>query len=239
MGSAEEDSDDYSTLYRTDGFWYCKAYNVLNPFLHKIKQKAIEKVIRDMPLPDDLCDKISAVTERQSAADVLRANREVYDKIEHLSRSIQSELKERMRVLHDKRGNTFCVHSKDPYMNVINYFKALKGDKFLRHLTNDNLLLTDILPWLGLTDWGANTGGRELQLTTFKRKLTRFLTPNNGGIVTNPGKSQSQSPQLTLEQLREARKLFFEKSKEGGKKLNTKKNKKLRKRKSMKKSKRT
>jgi hypothetical protein len=211
----------------------------LNPFLHKIKQPAVQKVISDMPLPDDLCAKIYAVTERQSADDVVRANREVYDKIEQLSSSIQLELEERMRVLHDKRENTFCVHSNDPYMNVINYFKALKGEPFLKKAADDDkLLLTDILPWLGLTDWGANTGGREVQLTTFKRKLKRFLTPNNGGIVTNPGKSQSQSQQLTTEQLREARLKFFS-TKRAGKKVNTKKKRNLRRCKSMKKSKRT
>lgn len=231
-----DDFDD-GPLLRSDGSWYCKAYDILIHFLCKIKQKSVEQAIREMPLPDELCIKIYEVTERQLAHAERPSNPEVFELIKQLSSNIQTELETRMRFLHDTKKKTFCVHSADPYMNVMNYFKALKGEQFLKDVqNNDDDLLKNILPWLGLTDWRDNTGGRQLQLTNFKSKLKKFLNPNKGGIVANV--RNSQSPQLTPEQLREARLQFFS-NKHGGKRLNTKKKRKLRKCKSMKKSKRT
>jgi hypothetical protein len=105
-----------------------------------------------------------------------------------------------LRVSHPE-----CVHSPDdPYMNVINYFRALNGHAFVEGLMNadDKYLLKHVLPWLGLTDWGSNSGskggkygGRTRQMEYFKYKLHRFLNPKRK--AREPASSAEESVALT------------------------------------------
>jgi hypothetical protein len=254
-GSESESDCPAQPLFRPNGFWYNKAYEVLPKFACRLTATHAAQVL---PVPRDVCDAIGRFTHEN---DVHGAKRlEVAQKT---SAYILSTLQQRMGGLY----------SADPYMNVINYFKARKGDDFLKRLSQakDEYLLKEILPWLGLTDWGCSTGGRTIQMATFKSKLKQFLKQRfprpkrsasalpasdleasalAASALESPALESSALPasalpasalpasvlpasanvQLTPEELRYARGLYFGfKKKEGGKRLNSRK---LRKRKS-------
>jgi len=175
-GSESEEEYGYARrIFRTDGFWYNDAYKILPKFACLIRKTVVKQGITT--LPDEVCELIGELnwTNDVYGLERLRIAREA-------SQYILTTLQERMAAL--SRRHPECVHSNDPYMNVINYFRALKGDEFVNGLMNENdkYLLKIILPWLGLTDWGSNSGskggehgGRTVQMEKFKKKLRKFL----------------------------------------------------------------
>lgn len=174
-GSESEEYDYATRIFRTDGFWYNDAYKILPKFACLIRKTVVKQGITT--LPDEVCELIGELnwTNDVYGLERLKIAREA-------SQYILTTLQERMAAL--SRRHSECVHSDDPYMNVINYFRALKGDEFVNGLMNENdkYLLKIILPWLGLTDWGSSTGskggeygGRTLQMENFKNKLHKFL----------------------------------------------------------------
>lgn len=162
----DSDEEGGYTIFRTDGYWYNDAYNVLQKFACMLKGQELAR----LSMPDELCQVIGKYT---SDNDVYGLQRLTIAK--QASDYILTTLQERMAALSARHPE--CVYSAaDPYMNVINYFRKLMGDAFLPSQT-DQYLLDNVLPWLGLTDWGSSTGGRTCQLKNFKDKLRRFSRP--------------------------------------------------------------
>lgn len=175
--SGSDSEHEYAQeIFRTDGFWYYDAYIVLLKFACLIRQTDVAHGLTS--LPPEVCHQIGKFNWTNDAFGIQRLaiTREA-------NAFILSRLHERMaslRVSHPE-----CVYlPDDPYMNVINYFRALTGDEFLKGLTQaqDKYLLEHVLPWLGLTDWGSNSGskggkhgGRTIQMRNFKSKLKQFL----------------------------------------------------------------
>lgn len=175
-GSESEEERGYATrIFRPDGYWYYDAYKILPKFACLIRKTVVKQGIPN--LPDDVCELIGEYnwTNDEHGINRLEIARQA-------SQFILATLQKRMDELKNRHPE--CVHSSDHYMNVINYFRALKGDEFVNGLmkADDKYLLKIILPWLGLTDWGSSTGskggeygGRTLQMENFKNKLHKFL----------------------------------------------------------------
>ena len=156
---------------RYTGFanWYIQAYTVLPKFACMLKITE-SQLIRKSDY--DVGSKISSFCN-YAVPDTLQG---IHLVTTTASDYIIMTLKERMEQLQKK--NPDCVYSDtDPYMNVINYFKATQGIDFLNRLTqaDDAYLLDNILPWLGLHDWGRYTGGQAGQMDVFKYKLNEYL----------------------------------------------------------------
>ena len=174
-GSASE-SDCPAQLFKTDGYWYNDPYKVLPEFACRLSATHAAQVL---PVPADVCAAIGRFTHKNDVHGTERLK-----VAQKTSSYILSTLQQRMGILARRYPEKECVYSADPYMNVINYFRALLGDDFLKGLRHvkDEHLLKEILPWLGLTDWGCSTGskggshgGRTIQMATFKTKLKHFL----------------------------------------------------------------
>jgi len=178
----EDDEDFDLPLFRTDGLWYTNAYDVLSRFACRLKQTNMAQGLRmlaESPLPElpyDICERIGQVPDDHAAG------LQCHGLAIKLSAYILSVLQARMNYLQTRHPE--CVHSADPYRNVINYFRALRGPAFLEHLNRapDAYLLSNVLPWLGLTDWNSSSGsmgglqgGRTVQMTKFKSKLRKCL----------------------------------------------------------------
>jgi hypothetical protein len=255
--SSDEEYEYAIDIFRTDGYWYNDAYKVLQKFACMLTGEELAR-LPGFPLPVELCEVIGQYTWDNDVYGIARLA-----VARTASGYILTTLQERMTAL--RHGHPDCVHSADPYMNVINYFRAVKGDEFLKELMHgeDKYLLENVLPWLGLTDWGSNSGskggkygGRTRQMDIFKYKLKQFLkqiSPSKKRSAREPASSAEESvaapasaaapayaEPLSPEELREARKKYFgiPEGSRGGKRLHTRKLRMLRKRKS-KSSKRT
>jgi hypothetical protein len=176
-GSGSESEQEYAMkIFRTDGYWYYDAYIVLLKFACLIRKTAVAHGLPQ--LPTDVCGIIGRFNWDNDVFGIQRLGL-----ARKASDYILLTLQNRMAELQARHPT--CVYSPDdPYMNVINYFTALQGYEFVNGLlkANDKYLLTSILPWLGLTDWGSNSGsrggkhgGRTIQMETFKSKLKQFL----------------------------------------------------------------
>lgn len=227
--SEQEEYDYAMDIFRTDGYWYNNAYEVLPKFACNLKMTEIEK----LPLPIELCQLIGQYTWANDVRGIerLKIAREA-------SEYILATLQEKMAALPN------CVHSADPYMNVINYFRAREGDEFIKGLmkAEDKYLLENVLPWLGLTDWGSNSGskggkygGRTRQMENFKYKLRRFLPSKQPAALPASAASAASSVPLSLDELRSARMTYIQNQRakqadtsnkgihKGGKRLHTRK----------------
>lgn len=188
-------------IFRTDGFWYYDAYIVLLKFACLIRQTDVAHGLTS--LPPEVCHHIGKFNWTNDAFGIQRLaiTREASD-------YILSTLRERMaslRVSHPE-----CVYlPDDPYMNVINYFRALKGDEFLEGLmkADDKYLLKIILPWLGLTDWGSNSGskggkhgGRTIQMETFKKTLKQLKLRDSASSARANLKRLAREPPSSAEE---------------------------------------
>lgn len=188
------------------------------------------------PFPLELCQHICKYE---------KGNKD-FSKTTHASEYILVTLQERMAEL--KETHPECVHSEDPYMNVIHYFRALMGDEFLKKLMDkinanrkDKYLLNNVLPWLGLTDWNDTSRGRNLQTVTFKDKLTNFLKTESPSSYQESAAAPDAPLPLDInsdlwlrfvrDKLRD-KQMSFPDGKRGGKRLHTRKLRMLRKRKS-------
>lgn len=211
----DSDEEGGYTIFRTDGYWYNDAYNVLQKFACMLKGQELAR----LSMPDELCQVIGKYT---SDNDVYGLQRLTIAK--QASDYILTTLQERMAALSARHPE--CVYSAaDPYMNVINYFRTLKGDYFLKD-AEDKYLLENVLPWLGLTDWGSNSGskggkygGRTRQMQTFKYKLEQLLKQ-----MRPPSKKRSAEDSVAVPasaEPEEARKKYF--GSRGGKRLQTRK----------------
>ena len=218
-------------LFRTDGFWYNNAYDVLPAFACQLKAKNLSEGLRSK-LPDDICEHIGSFADVDDPVWGLKR----LDVAQRSSDYILNVLEERMKAL--QRRHPGCVHSEDPYMNVINYFEALRPNFLEQQQQDDGFLVKHVLPWLGLTDWGANSGsrggtygGRTRQMVKFKSTLKRYLKRRSATEAATAAKAAAP---LSQEQLRAARASHFgfqltKWKKGGGKRSNRRK---LRKRKS-------
>jgi hypothetical protein len=181
------DEDFDLPLFRTDGLWYTNAYDVLSRFACRLKQinmaQGLRMLAAESSLPYDICERIGQVPD-DHATGLQRHGLAI-----KLSAYILSVLQARMNYLQTRHPE--CVHSADPYRNVINYFRALHGPAFLEQLNRapDAYLLSNVLPWLGLTDWNSSSGsmgglqgGRTVQMTKFKSKLRKCLIQRDQSI---------------------------------------------------------
>lgn len=241
--SGSDSEHEYALeIFRTDGFWYYDAYKILLKFACLIRQTDVAHGLTS--LPPEVCHHIGKFNWTNDAFGIQRLaiTRDA-------NAFILSSLHERMNEL--KKRHPECVYlPDDPYMNVINYFRALNGHAFVEGLMHgeDKYLLENVLPWLGLTDWGSNSGskggkygGRTRQMDIFKYKLKQFLkqispskkrsarepassaedTATDAGAATDSASAEPLSP----EELREARKKYFgiQEGSRGGKRLHTRK----------------
>ncbi len=174
---SEQEHEYAMQIFRTDGHWYNDAFRVLPEVACLIRQTDVAHGLTS--LPPEVCHHIGKFNWTND--DAFGIQRLVIAR--QASDYILSTLRERMASLIVSHPE--CVYlPNDPYMNVINYFRALKGDEFLKGLmkADDEYLLENVLPWLGLTDWGSNSGskggkhgGRTIQMHNFKSKLKQFL----------------------------------------------------------------
>jgi hypothetical protein len=193
---SDDDSDSESFLeqylFRPDGFWYNNAYDVLPAFACQLKAKNLSEGLRSK-LPDDICERIGSFADVDDPVWGLKR----LDAAERSSAYILNVLEERMKAL--QRRHPGCVHSADPYMNVINYFEALRPN-FLEQ-QNDAYLLDNVLPWLGLTDWNSTSGsrrtpphwGRTRQMVKFKSTLKRYLKRRSAAEAAKAAAPLSQA----------------------------------------------
>jgi len=248
-GSGSDSSEPEFPIVRTSNCWYHDAYVALTKFACMLKGKELEGITVPFPLAADVCEYIGKIHIS------VHGGKERVNDAREASNYILKTLDERMKQFGLKPTN-------DHYMNVINYFRTLKGDEFLKELMNaeDKRLIADILPWLGLTDWGSNSAGRNKQLTMFKYKLEKYLKgskrrslePESASKLLASSEIQSDTPVRApaapdYEAVRRARMQFFklqptskqlEHDKKGGKRATTKKPRRVRKCKTVKKSKR-
>lgn len=166
----EEEDYDF-VLYRTDGFWYRNAFRILSKFVNKLK---VDIALSKRDLPFDIQSVILTMAEKDQdkyipMPEQIRLLHEYNTFINH---ELRSQLM-RLKIPYDE---------SDIYVNVINYAKA---NGF--NLSDETVLLNEVLPWLGTTDWSSNTGGRSTQLSTIKYRIKRL----NGGRL-NIKKSRKQ-----------------------------------------------
>ena len=180
--------------------WIIQAYFVLTKFAHRLM---ISESNFASKFGDDISDKISSLynppVQSMQGLNVLAHEASDY---------IFNTLKGKMEIL--QKTNPDCVYSDDPYMNVINYFKATQGIDFLNRLTHadNNYLLDNILPWLGLHDWGSHSGGQAGQMDVFKYKLNKYLEQFGNSSSASDARD-ARDPLIRL--------VFYSKNSGGGK----------------------
>lgn len=152
--SFEESDEPEIILYRTDGFWYRNAFRILSKFVNKLK---MDIVLSKRDLPFDVETMILTMAEKDQ--DKYIPMPEQIRLLGEYNTFVHSELRSQLTKLK------IPIH-RDIYVNVINYAKA-KG----LNLSDDTILLNEVLPWLGTEDWSSNTGGRSRQLATIKHKI--------------------------------------------------------------------
>lgn len=153
------ESDDENEIFRTDGYWYVNAFNILNKFVNKLKiELAFEK--RDFPF--DIESKVLAIMDDKK----WKSMPEQIKLLNEYNKFINLELRSRLA----KFGVQY--DESDIYINVVIYAK-MKGINIL----DDKILLNEVCPWLGIHDWHSNSGGRAIQLKKLKRTIKRM----NGG----------------------------------------------------------
>ncbi len=152
----EEEEEDFGPkTYRTDGYWYRNAFRILGKFVNKLK---LDMVMSKRDMPFDVQTLILTISEKDQdkyipMSEQLRLLRE-YDTF------IKAELRTQLGKLK------IPYNESDMYVNVINYANANR-----LNLSDDNVLLNQVLPWMGMTDWHSNTGGTHKQLVTIKKKI--------------------------------------------------------------------
>lgn len=162
----EEEEQDYDLkLYRTDGFWYRNAFKTLSNFVNKLK---VNIALSKRDLPFDIETMILTMAEKDQ--DNYIPMHEQIRLLQEYNTFINIELKNQLAKLKIRYDES------DIYINVINYAKA-NG----LNLRDKSVLLNEVLPWLGTTDWSSNTGGRSKQLSTIEYKIKTF----RGGKINN------------------------------------------------------
>jgi hypothetical protein len=164
-----DSEDDEIGLFRTDGFWYVNAFNILNEFVNKLK---IELAFEKRDIPFDIESKVLAIMEKKN----WKSMPEQIRLLNEYNKFINLELRTRL----DKLGVQY--DETDIYINVVIYAK-MKGI----NIDDDKILRNEVCPWLGITDWNSNTGGRTVQL----KKLKRTIKKMNGGNKLNKKRSRS------------------------------------------------
>ena len=152
---SEEEEDESCPIYRTDGYWYLKTYEVLGKFANKLK---IEILSTHRDLPFDIQTALLESFEKE--AKCYKCMPEKMQLIHEYNTFINLELRARLASLK------IPYDELDIYVNVINYAKA-SGLNVL----DDTVLLNDVLPWLGSTDWNSNTGRRSEQIRKIKHSI--------------------------------------------------------------------
>ena len=249
---------DEMQLFRTDGLWYLQAHDVLSAFACHLKNTNLSDGLRNTlskHLPDDICYHIGSFAHVENPVMGIERHRVA----QRSSAYILAVLKARMESL--QRRHPGCVHSEDPYMNVIKYFETLRPN-FLEQ-QDDAYLLNHVLPWLGLTDWSSNSGskggthgGHTHQMVNFKSKLRKYLIKRDQRIglkrsaepaaaepaAAEPAAAEPAAEALSPRTLRARRSEHFgftlTKGDKGGKRATTKKPRRVRKCKTVKKAKR-
>jgi hypothetical protein len=150
-----DEEEQYFPIYRTDGFWYMNAYKVLSKFANKLK---IEILSTQRDLPFDIQTALLSTVDEESQC--YKCMQEKIQLLREYNRFINLELRARLAALRIQYDES------DTYVNVINYAKA-NGLNVL----DDTVLLNEVLPWLGTTDWSSNTGGRSEQMRKIKDSI--------------------------------------------------------------------
>ena len=160
---SDEESDDV-IINRTDGFWYRYAFRVLSKFVNKLK---IDILFSKRDLPFDIQTHMLSMAEKEQ--DTYIPMEEQFRLLREYNSFINLELREQL----DKLGIPY--DETDVYKNVIHYAKA-KGI----NLSDDKIILNQVLPWLGTNDWHSNSGMQKTQLENFKKKLSKL---SRGGKI--------------------------------------------------------
>ena len=154
-----ESDDDEIVIFRTDGYWYVNAFNILNKFVNKLK---IELAFEKRDLPFDIESKVLAIMDEKN----WKSMPEQIKLLNEYNKFINLELRSRLATLGVQYDES------DIYINVVIYAK-MKGINIL----DEKILLNEVCPWLGINDWYSNSRGRTIQLQKLKRTIKRM----NGG----------------------------------------------------------
>jgi hypothetical protein len=172
--SDEEEQDESSVIYRTDGYWYSQAYNILSKFVQKLK---LEIAFSRSELPADIVSVVTQMSEKDR--EKYKAMEEILRLLREYNRFINLELRQQLAKLGIQYDET------DIYKNVVNYAKA-KGINLL----DDTILRNEVMVWLGTTDWNSNTGGRNEQMRKIKQAIRRMSA---GGKFTKKYRKHSRN----------------------------------------------
>ena len=160
----EEEEEDQSTpIYRTDGHWYHNAFTILGKFVNKLKATI---VCDERKLPSDL-EKTLTEQANKSLKEYIPMNEKIR-LIHEFNTFINLQLREQLA----QHGIPYDV--SNIYLNVVNLAKA-KGINLL----DPKIVRDEVLPWLGTTDWGCSTGGQTEQLRLINKIIK---TIHKGGI---------------------------------------------------------
>ena len=161
----EEEEEDQSTpIYRTDGHWYHNAFTILGKFVNKLKAVL---VCDERKLPSDL-QKIIVEQSNKTQIEKYLPMTEKIRLIQEFNTFINLQLREQLA----QHGIPYDV--SNIYLNVVNLAKA-KG----LNLLDPKIVRDEVLPWLGTTDWGCSTGGQTEQLRLINKIIK---TIHKGGI---------------------------------------------------------
>ena len=161
--SDEEESDESYIIHRTDGYWYRNAFRVLSKFVNKLK---IDIFFLQRDLPFDIQTLMLTMAEKDQDKYIPMTEQL------RLLREYNTFINIELRAQLVKLGIQY--DEQDIYNNVVNYAKSTG-----LNLSDEKILLKDVLPWLGTTDWNSNSGGRSKQLLTIKNKIKKLLKGGN------------------------------------------------------------
>ncbi len=161
----EEEEEDQSTpIYRTDGHWYHNAFTILGKFVNKLKAVI---VCDERKLPLDLQKPLAEQANKTQIEKYLPMTEKIR-LIHEFNTFINLQLREQLA----QHGIPYDV--SNIYLNVVNLAKA-KGINLL----DPKIVRDEVLPWLGTTDWGCSTGGQTEQLRLINKIIK---TIHKGGI---------------------------------------------------------
>ena len=156
--SQEEEEDEGSVLYRTDGYWYLQTYKTLSKFVQKLK---VDIFFSQSDLPLDIKTVMIQMAEKETQK--YKPMEEIFRLLREYDTFINLELRAQLAKLGIQYDET------DIYINVVNYAKA-KGINLL----DDTVLQNEVICWLGTKDWSSTTGGRRQQMRKIKSVIRKM-----------------------------------------------------------------
>ena len=149
-------------------------YKILYDFVTKLK---IELALAEKDIPLDIQDRIlDEALKKQKRDQINFTTSEKITKMEEYNIFINTELRNRLKKLK------IPYDQSDIYVNVVNYAKA-KG----LNLSNYSVIVEQVAPWLGTTDWDQDYNWREPRQII---KMVETIKRLNGGSKLYTKKSR-------------------------------------------------